>query len=287
MIRVRKTLSLFAIASVAIAGACDKKGKDKDKTETPDDGSGAPQVEIDKSVPQEPDPPQIAQAAQAYLQGQYDEVITTLQPLYADLKARNQYRASGLAGAWLALAHSKQVFENGQEPADWASAMAEGTRDKEVVAAAKLAQGALKIGAEDFATAETVLDEATKGGDRIVSALAHILRAEAAIGAAFGGGDVETVQHPEKFGDAKQHYDQAAVAAKGQSGEKLLLGRVEEGYAALADYQNRREEVCPHAVAAIGMFQESGATRMLEGPVKLATDAKCEMPAGAVPADAG
>lgn len=285
MIRARTTLCLFALTSLALPPACEKKGKDKDETEVPDDG--AKHVEIDTSVPQEPDPPQIAAAAQSYLQGQYDEVVQTLEPLYADLKSRNQYRASGLAGAWLALAHSKQVFENGKEPAEWAASMAEGTKDPDVQAAAKLAEGAVKIGAEDFASAEASLEGATQGKDRIVTALAHILRAEAAIGAAFGGGDSETVQDPAKFGTAKQHYDQAAQAAKGQAGEKLLLGRVEEGYAALADYQNKREEVCPHAVAAIGMFQEGGATRLLEGPVKLATDAKCEIPAGAVPADAG
>jgi hypothetical protein len=121
------TLCLLA----ALAPACEKKDKDKDdKTEVPTGDDGVPKVEIDESVKQEPDPPELATAAQSYLAGQYDDTVAALQPLFADLKERKQYRASGLAGAWLALAHAKKVFEDGEEPADWAAAMAEATGDK-------------------------------------------------------------------------------------------------------------------------------------------------------------
>jgi hypothetical protein len=104
--------------------------------------------------------------------------------------------------------------------------------------------------------------------------------------AAFGSGDAETMQDPTKLANAKQAYDVAAKAAAGQPAENLLLGRVEEGYAALADYQSDRESLCKHAVAAIELFQKGGGTRLVEGPAKLATDKKCEMPAGLVPAEA-
>jgi tetratricopeptide (TPR) repeat protein len=286
MIRARLTLTLLGLV-IAFAPACEKKGKGdkKDDTTVPDGGGDVPKVAIDKSVPQEPDPPAIAQGAQSYLQGQYDEAVATLQPLYADLKSRNQYRASGLAGAWLALAHAKKVFEDGKEPADWAAAMAEATGDKEVQAAADLARGAVMLGAEDFAAAETRFTEAARTNDRTVVALANILRGEAMILAAFGSGESDTMEDPAKLANAKQAYDVAAKAAAGQPAEKLLMGRVEEGYAALGDYQNDRTAVCTHAVAAIDLFQKAGATRLLEGPAKLATDNKCEVPAGVAPAE--
>jgi hypothetical protein len=286
MIRASLTLSLLGLLA-ALAPACEKKGDKKDDTNVPTDGDAdVEKVAIDKSVPQEPDPPQIAQAAQSYLQGQYDEAVTTLQPLYADLKSRKQYRASGLAGAWLALAHAKKVFEDGKEPADWAAAMAEATGDQEVQAAADLARGAVMLGAEDFAAAEARFQEASRGKDRTVVALANILRGEAMILAAFGSGESETMEDPAKLANAKQAYDVAAKAAAGQPTEKLLMGRVEEGYAALGDYQNDRTAVCTHAVAAIELFQQGGATRLIEGPAKLATDEKCEMPAGVPAAEA-
>ncbi|HET6583357.1 MAG TPA: hypothetical protein VFG69_07915 [Nannocystaceae bacterium] len=287
MIRASITLSFLGLVA-AFAPACEKKGKGKDKDDTtvPASDSGVAKVDIDESVPQEPDPPAIAEAAQAYLHGQYDDVISTLQPLYADLKERNQYRASGLAGAWLALAHAKKVFENGEEPAEWSAAMADATGDKEVLAAANLARGAIMLGAEDFAGAETRLTEAARTSDRTVVALANILRGEAMILAAFGSGESETMQDPAKLSNAKQAYDVAGKAAAGQPAERLLLGRVEEGYAALADYQNDRANLCTHAVAAIEHFRGGGAAaQLVEGPAKLASDKKCELPAGVVPPD--
>lgn len=284
-VRASITLSFLGLVA-AFAPACDKKGKgkDKDQTQVPTGDGGVPKVEIDKSVPQEPDPPAIAEAAQSYLLGQYDEVIAKLQPLYADLKERNQYRASGLAGAWLALAHAKKVFEDGKEAADWSAAMAEATGDKEVLATANLARGAIMLGAEDFAGAEARFTDAARTSDRTVVALANILRGEAMILAAFGSGESETMQDPTKLANAKQAYDTAGKASAGQPAEKLLLGRVEEGYAALADYQNDRAGLCTHAVAALEHFQKGGAAAQLtEGPAKLASDKKCELPAGVTP----
>ena len=53
---------------------------------------------------------------------------------------------------------------------------------------------------------------------------------------------------------------------------------IEEGYAALADYQKKKDEVCTHASASIDAFKAEGATRLLEGPSKLATANKCAIP---------
>ena len=185
MIRARTPLVL----ALALLGCHPKGGK----TETPDDGKkddGPPKVVIDDSVKQEPDPPQLAEAQSKYLAGEYEGVVSLLQPLYDDLKTRNQYRASALAATWLTLAHAEQVFENGKEPSEWAAAMAEATADTDVAAAAKLARGAYLIGDQEFATAAATLDEAAKAAKTpSLAALAHVLRAEALINGAFAGGE--------------------------------------------------------------------------------------------------
>jgi hypothetical protein len=270
--------SLLLLAVLA-AAACEKK---PEETTPPDPTTGttdAKPVELDTSVPQEPDPPELAQGAQQYLMGQYPEVVTLLTPIYADLKERNQYRASAIAGAWLALAHAKQVYENAKEPAEWALSMAQSTEDPEVDAAAGLAMAAYQIGHEEFDPAAASLKPALAAKDGVSATLAHVLHAEALIGAAFGGGDSETVQNPAKFDEAKAAYDAAAAKAKGSPSEDLLVGRVEEGYAALADYKNDKAGACPHAVASITAFQRAGARGLLEGPAGIARKNKCSLPA--------
>ena len=266
------------VASLALT-ACEKKPK---PTVEPDDVTTTPDVvkpvELDQSVPQEPDPPELAVAKQQYLMGEYEELVTQLQPIYADLKTREQYRASALAGAWLALAHAKGVFESGKEPAEWAASMAASTEDSDVDAAAGLAMGAYQIGSEDYELALTSLGAATAATDGSAATLAHLLRAEALIGAAFGSGDSETVQHPEKFDEAKIAYDAAAGPAKGQPSEDLLMGRVEEGLAAISDYRKDKAGACPHVTAALGAFVRAGARRLLEGPAELARRNKCTLP---------
>jgi hypothetical protein len=271
---MKRTLLLCVL--VAAIG-CEKKD---DKTKHPDpDNGGAKAVKVDTSVPQEPDPPEIAAGAKQYLMGDYDAAIATLQPLFDDLKQRNQYRASALAGTWLALAHAEQVFENGKEPAEWAASMAESIEDKDVDNAAKVAMAAYLIGNEEFDQAATSLEGAGTAKDPALVVMAQLLRAEALIGAAFGSGDeAELLKDPEKLEVAKQAYDAAAGAAKGSPTEKLLNGRIEEGYAALADYKKKKDEVCAHATAAFQAFKDEGATRLLEGPAKLATANKCAIP---------
>lgn len=263
-------------------GAC---GKPKTATTTPeptDTGSGAPPVAIDTGVKQEPDPPELAQAQQSYFRGDFQAVIDTLGPLYDDLKSRNQYRASGLAGAWLALAHAEIVFDNGKDPAQWSASMADATSDKDVIVASKLAMGAYRIGNQEFDEALATLEPiATTSTDGALTALGHVLRAEALIGGAFRSGEDDTVVKPENFDTARTAYDAAAAAAKGNPVEQLLVGRIEEGYAALANYRKQREDVCQHAVAALGAFKSgAGAQSLIEGAAQLARDNKCQLPAG-------
>lgn len=276
--RIAPHRTALLLAALALA-SCEKKNEPTvDPGAATGDTDAPPPVKIDDSVPQEPDPAEIAQGQQKYLVGEYADVITLLQPIYADLKERKQYRASALAGTWLALAHAKSVFENSKEPAEWALSMAASTGDAEVAAAAALAMGAYQIGNEDFEHAITSLAGAAASKDAGTAALGHVLKAEALIGAAFGGGESETVQHPEKFDEAKAEYDAAAASAKGHPSEDLLMGRVEEGYAALADYRKDKAGVCPHAISALSAFSRAGAKRLLEGPAELARDNKCVIP---------
>ena len=270
--------NLLLCVLVAAIGCHHKDGK----TKTPDPtADGTKPVKVDTSVPQEPDPPEIAAGAKQYLMGDYEAAIATLQPVFADLKERNQYRASALAGTWLALAHAEQVFENGKEPAEWAASMAQSIQDTDVDNAAKVAMAAYLIGNEEFDQAATSLEGAGTAKDPGLVVMAHLLRAEALIGGAFGSGDeAETLKDPAKLDSARQAYDAAAGAAKGAATEKLLRGRIEEGYAALADYQKKKDEVCAHATASIEAFKSEGATRLLEGPSKLATANKCVIPGG-------
>lgn len=283
MIRARTPLVL----ALALFGCHPKDGK----TENPTGGEtdGPPKVVIDDSVKQEPDPPQLAEAQAKYLVGDYETVVALLQPVYDDLKARNQYRASAFAATWLTLAHAEQVFENGKEPSEWAAAMAEATADSEVAAAAKLARGAYLIGDQEFASAASTLDEAAKAAKTpSLAALAHVLRAEALINGAFQGGEDESLQHPEMLDEAKAAYDAAAALAKGDDALSLVLARAHEGYAALANYRKQHDEVCSQATIAIQLYAAKGATRLLQVPAELASDNKCPLPPEATAsADAG
>ncbi len=274
-----KLRSLCVILMCSTVPACGKGKSGGTKPPTTVDAT-PPKVTIDTGVKQEPDPPEIAAAQQDYFRGEFQKVIDTLGPLYDDLKSRNQYRASGLTGAWLALAHAEIVFDNGKEPAEWAASMADATGDNDVAVAAKLAMGAYRIGNHEFAEALTALDPiTTASADAALIALGHVLRAEALIGGAFSSGEDDTIVKPENFDTARTAYDAAAAAAKGNAIEQLLRGRVEEGYAALANYRKQRDQVCQHAVAALGAFiSGAAAPALVEGAAQLASDNRCDVP---------
>ena len=108
---------------------------------------------------------------------------------------------------------------------------------------------------------------------------ANILRAESLIGSAFGSSQSETVENPADLEEAKAAYESARkVAAAGQETD-VLLGRVEEGLAAISRYQRDKPAVCTHAAASVDHFKKAGVSDFLiEGPRKLGSDYKCKIP---------
>ncbi len=264
-----------------------------DKPTTPPDAVAATPLASDDSataeepaepqepdVPQEPDPPQIAEGAHQYLLGHYQEAIDLLTPLYGDLKERKQYRAGGLAGGWLALAHAQIVFESGEEPSKHALSMADRTADPEVKAVAQLAHGAMLLGNEDYEAAAAAFNASAAAAPKTVAgALANILRAESLIGSAFGSSQSETVENPADLEEAKRAYQSARDVAASGSETDVLMGRVEEGLAAISRYQRDKAALCTHATASYEHFTKAGVSDFLvEGPRKLATDFKCKLP---------
>lgn len=265
------SLSLFT----ALAGGC-KKTKET-ASEAP--AAEAPDPEpTEPEVPQEPDPPEIAQAQGLYLKGEYGQIVELLDPIYQDLKARSQYRAGGLAGSWLALAHNRDVNENAEEPAKHAAAMGDRTQDPEVIAAGKLATGAFLLGAEDFDAAAAAFEAAVAAApDAGGKALAKLLHAEAMLGRAFGAGGGNELKNPADLATAGKDYEAAADLAAETNQPDVVAGRAHEGLAAVAKYRGEREQVCTHAAKASEHYETGGAGDYLrEGPEALARDARCD-----------
>jgi tetratricopeptide (TPR) repeat protein len=252
-------------------------GCKKDKTTAPVDATPSGEAEPEEpDVPQEPDPPDIADGRRAYLLGEYAQVTESLAPVYVDLKERSQYRASGLAGGWLALAHARDVVENAEEPARHAVDMAAKTNDREVQAVAKMAYGAYLMGTEDFEAAVASFDAAAAFGTAD-AAMAHILHAEAMIGRAFGGSDSSTVQNPKDLDAAAADYEKAAKLAAKTDLADALSGRTEEGLAAVAKYRGDSKKICEHAKKASEHYEAAGASAFLkEGPEALMRNARCK-----------
>ncbi|MCR9165061.1 MAG: hypothetical protein ACE37F_34685 [Nannocystaceae bacterium] len=280
----RLVISLALLAPLA----CDK---DKKPSDVPDadttgdvtvadtGGEDEPKEPIEPDVPQEPDPAEIAEGAHEYLLGHYQQAIDKLEPVYNDLEERKQYRASGLAGGWLALAHAQIVFESGQEPSKHALEMADRTQDPEVKAVAQLAHGAMLLGNEDYeAAAAAFTNAANAAPESLPGALANILRAESLIGSAFGTSASETVENPADLEEAKKAYAAAAKVANAGKETDALMGRVEEGLAAVSRYQGDKPAVCSHAAASIEHFQKAGVSEFLvDGPRGLADKFGCKL----------
>jgi hypothetical protein len=276
---LRASKVLLVCTALLTVSACNK---DKASPTSPDDVTGPADVADLPDVPQEPDPPQIQAGAHEYLMGNFQQAIDMLTPVYEDLKARNQYRASALAGGWLALAHARLVYENGRDPTQHALAMAGKLEDPEVVAIAKLAEGAMLLGNDDYDAAAKVFDEAARAAPQTTAgALANILRAETRIGSAFGNAESNELQNPRELETARAAYEAAAKTAEAGIETSLILGRVEEGLAAVSKYKNDKAGVCKHAHAAIGHYRAGGASEFLiEGPTQLAFSERCDPPAG-------
>lgn len=270
------------LLSLALLGTAACKTKE-DATNVPEDtavSSDATSSDEPSSVgaPQEPPPPAIAQAAHAYMIGNYDGAIASLTPLWNDLREREQHHASGLAAGWLALAHAQLVFENAEEPYKYALSMAEQTQDPELTTLAKVAHGAFLLGQEDFESARQAFLVASEGHSQsLAGALASILRAESLIGSAFGSGDSETVQNPADLEAAKVAYEAAADVAESGIETDIVMGRVEEGRAAIAKFQRDKTAACEHAAAAIKHLTAAEASDFLvEGPSRVMQEFRCQ-----------
>lgn len=280
---MKRTLTPL-LALLLLAPAC---GKEKNPgTTNPGDtaggttdgtaGSGDPQAE--PPPPQDPDPAELAQGVHQVLTGHYEEGIGILDPIYTGMREPGQQRASGLAGGWLAVAHSQIVFENAEAPANYALEKAGVLQDPEVEAVAKLGRGAFLLAQEDYEAAKQAFDAAAAAAPQSAPGVyARMLHGETLIGTAFGSAENTQLENPADLDAAKQSYE-AAVAAAGQGAEaEILLGRAKEGLAAIAKYQRDQDALCKNAFEAVGHYEAAGAsTFLLDGPARLATDAKCK-----------
>ena len=279
---------LLICGLLALTTACDKN-KGGDDANPPDPtvaaataggaDDGAPDEPFVPDVPQDPDPPQIAAGFKTYLNGEPQQVIDALQPVYEDLKERKQYRASGLAAGLLALAHAEVVFENAEEPSAHANEMAELTKDPEVISIAKIARGSVLLEGKDYTAAAEAFGAAHDAApDTVEAALADIFQAKALINTAFGHSGSTNVEKPEDLEKAKAAYADAAKIAAGTDVENALLGHVEEGLAAIAEYQKKRDDQCKHSLAAAAYYDKSGAAALAAHLRGKAKDLKCDKP---------
>jgi len=274
------------LALLLLAPSC---GKPQTGTVTPDetdtdDGTTVstedPQAE--PPPPQDPDPAELAEGVHQVLTGHYEEGIAILDPIYTGMREPSQYRASGLAGGWLAVAHAQIVFENAEGPAQHALEMGGKLQDPEVDAVAKLGRGAFLLAQEDYEAAKQALQAAAAASpESAPGAYAQILYGEALIGTAFGTAESNQLENPEDLDSAKKSYEAAVSAAtvNADGGEQsdALLGRAKEGLAAVAKYQRDRDALCKNAFESVDHYKAAGASNfLLDGPSRLATDAKCK-----------
>lgn len=276
---MKRTLLLTAIV---LLGACKKK----DPATTPPDGgpavgegdtkTGGPTGQ--PTVPQEPDPPAIAQGREQYLLGNYDKAKELLTPLTADLKTRQQLRASGLSAGWLALSVVDPVAEDAKEPAEHAVAMGEQTGDKEVQVVGKLALGAYQLGIDDEAAAAPNLEAAFKlQPDGPNAALALVLYGEVKVNMAFGGEEKEQITNPGELDSAYSTFTKAQRLADSQPGNELVAARAHEGLASVANYKKALKDACSHAIEAGKIYTAKNAGQPLVERVNAIMEAaRCE-----------
>ncbi|MCA9650575.1 MAG: hypothetical protein H6712_16410 [Myxococcales bacterium] len=280
---MKRTLSPL-LALLLLAPAC---GKENQGTNTPGETTGStagtdtgdPQAE--PPPPQDPDPAELADGIDKVLTGNYEEAIGVLDPIYTGMREPSQYRASGLAGGWLAVAHAQVVFENAEAPANYALEMAGKLQDPEVDAVAKLGRGAFLLAQEDYEAAKQSFDAAASAApDSAPGIYARMLHGETLIGTAFGSAENTELENPADLDAAKKSYEAAMTSAsKVESGGDILLGRAKEGLAAIAKYQRDQDALCKNAFEAVEHYKSAGASNfLLDGPARLATDAKCKAP---------
>ena len=279
--------TLLCLTAFALLGACKKDPattppgdtKTGDTGGTPTDGTAGGNP---TGVPQEPDPPAIAQAREQYMLGNFDKAREMLEPLTADLKTRQQLRASGLSAGWLALAVAEPVAENAKEPAEYAVAMGEQTGDKEVQILGNLAIGSYQLGMDDMANAATSFEAAYKlQADGPNAGLALVLYGEAKVNLAFGGEEKEQIAHPEELDSAASTFVKAQRLAAAQPGNELIAARAYEGIASVANYKKNFKEACTQIAEAAKIYKTKNAGQPLIERVNAIMDAaNCKKAAG-------
>lgn len=280
--------TLLCLTAFALLGACKKEPDTTkpDDTKTGDTGAVTDPTggtTTPPAVPQEPDPPAIAQARDQYMLGNFDKVKETLEPLTADLKTRQQLRASGLSAGWLALAVVDPVAENAKEPAEHAVAMGEQTGDKEVQIVGKLALGAYQLGIDDDTNALANFEAAYKlQTDGPNAGLALVMYGETKVNMAFGGEDKEQLANPGELDSAASTFVKAQRSSTAP-GSELVVARALEGLASVANYKKSFKEACTQADEAMKIYTAKGAGQALTDRVAAIKDAaNC----GAAPAPA-
>lgn len=261
--------TLICLTAFALLGAC----KDKPATTTPEDtkvGDTGGTTPTDgttgaaTTVPQEPDPPAIAEAREQYMLGNYDKAKELLEPLTADLKTRQQLRASGLSAGWLALAVVDPVAENAKEPAEHAVAMGEQTGDKEVQVLGKLALGAYQMGTDDPPAAAASFEAAYKlQTDGPNAGLALVLYGQAKVNMAFGGEERDQIANPGELDSAASTFVKAQRQAAEKPGNELVAARAYEGLASVANYKKSFKEACTQISEAAKIYKAKNAGQPL------------------------
>ena len=273
--------TLLCLTVIALVGACKK-----DPATTPPDGAGADKgagtgdpktAGTTPTVPQEPDPPEIAQGRELFMLGNFDKAKELLTPLTEDLKTRQQLRASGLSAAWLALAVVDPVAEDAKDPAEHAVAMGDQTGDKEVQIVAKLALGAYQLGVDDDTNAAANFEAAYKlQTDGPNAGLALVLYGEAKVNMAFGGEGKEQLANPGELDSAASTFVKAQRLAEASPGSELITARALTGLASVANYKKNLKEACTHAMEAGKLFTAKKAGQPLMARVNaIIDDAKC------------
>ena len=240
--------TLLCLTAFALLGACGKKPTD---TTPPGDPNGDTGAKIgdpaggQTGVPQEPDPPAIAQAREQYMLGNYDKAKELLEPLIADLKTRQQLRASGLSAGWLAL-------------------------------------GSYQLGTDDPASAATQFEAAYKlHTDGPHASLALVLYGQAKVNMAFGGEEKDQIAHPEELDSAASTFIKAQRLAASQPGSEMVAARAYEGIASVANYKKNFKEACTQIAEAAKIYKTKSAGQpLIERVNAIMEAAKCEKAAG-------
>lgn len=275
---------LICVAALALVGACGKKKEDTTPPDGPGAGGGGGKP-AETTKPQEPDPPQIADARSSFIAGQYNQVVDSMRPLVDDLKQRQQTRASGLAAGWLALALAEDVVENSKEPADHALAMADASGDAEVKVVARLAQGTFKLKTADFTGAANDFEEAYNAQkDGPNAGLALVLYGNTKINLAFGGEEGDMITKPEELDSANTSFVKAQRLVEKQPGNEMIAARALEGQAAVANYKKNLSEACRLIGEASAVYTAKNAGQpLIDAANALKDAANCQTGA---PADA-